>query len=81
VVDDNFLQPQPGTSASDHLVSAFVPLAALLSVALAYPRLRAGVRAAIAIPLGLLAGGIDMHPRQYERRVIAFFDDALLGVS
>ena len=26
VVDDNFLQPQPGTSATDHLVSGLVPL-------------------------------------------------------
>jgi uncharacterized protein len=55
VLDDNFLQPQPGTSAADHLVSGLVPLAALLGFAAAYPRLRAGVRAVIAIPLGLLA--------------------------
>src|SRR5206468_6938511 len=55
LLDDNFLQPQPGTSAADHLVSGLVPLAALLAVAIAYPRLRPGVRAAIVIPLGLLA--------------------------
>ncbi len=55
VLDDNFLQPQPGTSAADHLVSGLVPLATLLGFAVAYPRLRAGVRAVIAIPLGLLA--------------------------
>ena len=53
--DDNFVQPEPGTSAADHLVSAFVPLAALLAFVTAYPRLRAGLRAAIAIPLGVLA--------------------------
>jgi hypothetical protein len=29
VVDDSFVQPQPGTSAADHLVSGLVPLAAL----------------------------------------------------
>jgi hypothetical protein len=29
VVDDNFLQPQPGTSAGDHLVSGLVPIAVL----------------------------------------------------
>jgi hypothetical protein len=29
VVDDNFLQPEPGTSASDHLVSGLVPLVLL----------------------------------------------------
>jgi len=30
IVDDNFLQPQPGMSAGDHLVSGLVPLAVLL---------------------------------------------------
>ena len=30
VVDDNFVQPQPGTSAADHLVSGLVPLALLV---------------------------------------------------
>ncbi len=53
VVDDNFLQPQPGTSASDHLVSGLVPLALLVIAAWAYPRLRAGFRAVIALTLGL----------------------------
>ena len=55
VLDDNVLQPEPGTSAADHLISTLVPLVALLAFASAYPRLRAGVRAAIAIPLGVLA--------------------------
>ena len=54
VLDDSFVQPEPGTAAADHLVSGFVPFAALLGFAAAYPRLRAGMRAAIAIPLGLL---------------------------
>jgi uncharacterized protein len=53
--DDNFVQPEPGTSAADHLVSGLVPLAALVAFVTAYPRLRAGLRAAIAIPLGVLA--------------------------
>ena len=34
MVDDNFLQPQPGTSASDHLTSGLVPVAILLGVLL-----------------------------------------------
>jgi uncharacterized protein len=53
VLDDNLLQPQPGTSARDHLVSAVVPLAVLIALAVAYPRLRAGLQAAIAILAGL----------------------------
>jgi hypothetical protein len=59
VADDNFLQPQPGTSAGDHLVSGLVPLAFLLGAAAVYGRLRAGARASIALFLGffgVLAG-------------------------
>jgi fermentation-respiration switch protein FrsA (DUF1100 family) len=54
VLDDNFLQPQPGTSAGDHLVSGLVPTAVLLGAAAAYPRLRAGLRATLALTLGIL---------------------------
>ena len=53
VVDDNFLQPQPGTSAADHLVSGLVPLVVLVGAATAYRHLRAGLRATIALVLGL----------------------------
>jgi fermentation-respiration switch protein FrsA (DUF1100 family) len=53
VADDNFLQPQPGTSAADHFVSGLVPLAVLGLAVWMYPRLRAGSRAIIALTLGL----------------------------
>jgi uncharacterized protein len=53
VVDDSFLQPQPGTSAGDHLVSGLAPLAVLLAVAAVYSRLRPGLRASLAVTLGL----------------------------
>jgi dienelactone hydrolase len=52
IVDDNFLQPEPGTSAGDHLVSGLVPIAVFAVAAAAYPRLRAGIRAATAMTLG-----------------------------
>jgi fermentation-respiration switch protein FrsA (DUF1100 family) len=55
VLDDNFLQPEPGMSPADHLVSGLAPIAALAGLAAAYPRMRAGLRGAIAIALGLLA--------------------------
>ena len=60
VVDDSFVQPQPGTSATDHLVSGLVPLALLAAAAIVYPRLRAGTRAIVALTVGFLAtvGGI-----------------------
>ena len=54
IADDNFIQPQPGTSATDHAVSGLVPLAALGLAAWIYPRLRAGARAAVALVLGIL---------------------------
>ncbi len=54
VLDDNFLQPQPGTSAGDHLVSGLVPLAVLVGFAGVYDRLRPGLRASLAIAVGIL---------------------------
>jgi uncharacterized protein len=53
VLDDNFLQPQPGTDAVDHLLSGLLPIALLLAVATIYPRVRAGARAAVALTIGL----------------------------
>jgi pimeloyl-ACP methyl ester carboxylesterase len=55
LVDDNYLQPEPGTSADDHLASGLVPLAVLGSVAALYPRLRPGARAYVSMTLGVLA--------------------------
>ena len=59
VVDDNFLQPEPGMSAADHLVGGLVLLALVAAAAWIYPRVRAGGRAALALLfgfLGVLAG-------------------------
>jgi dienelactone hydrolase len=53
VLDDSFFQPQPGTSAGDHLVAGLVPTAVLLVVAWLYPRLRPGLRASLAVTLGI----------------------------
>src|SRR5215213_1092656 len=51
VVDDSFVQPQPGTSAGDHVFSGLIPLAILALAAWAYPRVRSGERATIALSL------------------------------
>ena len=61
VVDDNFLQPNPGTSASDHLLGGLVPLILLFGAALAYPRLRPFSRAVTAFLVGLfgIAAGLE----------------------
>jgi uncharacterized protein len=53
VVDDNFLQPQPGTSAGDHLFGGLVQTAFFVILAWAYPRLRPGLRGMLAIVVGL----------------------------
>ncbi len=75
VADDNFLQPNPGTSAADHLVSGLVPLALLVAAGAFYPRLRAGARAVVAFLAGFFGvlGGIEaVH---YTRTVGASGDD------
>ena len=53
LLDDSFLQPEPGMAIADHLVSGLVPLAALAAAAVVYPRLRPGLRAALAVVLGI----------------------------
>ena len=54
VVDDNFIQPEPGTSAVDHLPGGLALLALVAAGAWAYPRVRAGAQAAIALLTGFL---------------------------
>jgi uncharacterized protein len=76
VLDDNFFQPPPGTSAGDHVVSGLVPLVVVCAVAAAYPRLRAGARAAFALffgILGIVIGGIE--PAYYGQKVGLSGDD------
>jgi uncharacterized protein len=75
VIDDNFVQPNSGTSAADHLVSGLVPLALLALSAWAYPRLRGGWRGALGLAFGILgiAGGIEGY--YYAREVGPSGDD------
>src|SRR4051794_4502045 len=60
-IDDAFLQPQPGTSAGDHLSGGFVPLVLAALSVLAFARVRPGWRAALAFAwsLGALVSGIE----------------------
>src|SRR5829696_10195978 len=55
VFDDAFVHPEIGMTAEDHLASGLVPLVIAAALALAYPHLRAGVRAVVAIATGVLA--------------------------
>jgi uncharacterized protein len=54
VLDDTFVGRQPGTTVGDELFSGFVVIG-ILGVSLSlYPRLRAGLRALLALTLGVL---------------------------
>jgi len=76
VLDDNFLQPEAGTSAGDHLVSGLAPLATLLGLAWLYPRVRAGARASIALAFGILGIAIGASEAvYYSLKVGASGDD------
>ena len=78
-LDDNLLQPQPGTSAADHLVSGLVPLAALAAAAAYYGRLRAGLRGAIALLAGFY-GVLAGTEAAYYASAGAFSGDDYSGV-
>jgi uncharacterized protein len=67
VLDDNFLQPEPGTAAGDHLASGLIPVLLLAATAAAYPHLRAGVRAVVAMTLGALGLVIGAPAAYYLR--------------
>ena len=54
VVDDNFLQPEPGMTAVDHLPGGLTLLALIAAGGWAYRRARPGARAALALLLGFL---------------------------
>ena len=75
MVDDSFVQPEDGTSAGDHLVSGLVPLAALGIAAAAYPRLRAGWRAVLALFIGMFGVVAGLEGWHYTREVGASGDD------
>ena len=55
VLVDAFVIIEPGAARSDHIVAAVVPLAVCAVAVWLYPRLRAGIRASMAIVLGALA--------------------------
>jgi uncharacterized protein len=65
ILDDSFFQPQPGTSAGDHVVSGLVPAALFLGAAAAFPHLRAGLQAALALMLGFLGIAIGAGEAGY----------------
>ena len=68
VVDDNFLQPQPGTSAADHVVGGLVQTGLLVLFVWAYPRLWPGLRGTLAILVGLFVVVMGVGEAGYYTR-------------
>ena len=75
IADDNFVQPEPGTSASDHVVSGLVPLALLALAVWAFPRLSGGRRGALALLLGPLGIATGIEAAHYANQVGPSGDD------
>jgi hypothetical protein len=75
VVDDNFLQPERGTSAADHLWGGLLQVALLVLFAWAYPRLRAGFRATLAIFVGIFTVSMGIEAVNYLRDASLSGDD------
>jgi uncharacterized protein len=75
VVDDNFLQPEAGTSAADHLWGGLVQVGLFVLFAWAYPRLRAGVRATLAIFVGIFMATMGIEAVNYMRESSLSGDD------
>jgi len=75
VADDSWLQPNPGTTAGDHLLGGLVPVLLLVAAIVFYPRLRAGVRATIALTGAFFAGLVSTEAIHYTRAVGPSGDD------
>ena len=75
VVDDRFVQPNPGTSASDHLVGGLVPTALLVAGGVFYGRVRAGLRATIALAAGFFGVLAGIEAAYYTREAGPSGDD------
>jgi hypothetical protein len=75
VLDDTLVQPPSGTPASDHLVSAVVPIALIALAAWAYPRLSGFARAALALAFAPVAVAIGLEGAYYTSAVGPSGDD------
>jgi len=75
IVDDNFVQPEPGMSLGDHLASGLIPVAVLVLGAGLFLRARAGLRAVVALLFGFFALVTASEAFYYTREVGASGDD------
>ena len=75
IADDNLLQPNPGTSAADHLVSGLVPIALVAGGAALVRRVRAGARGVTELVLGFFGVLVGTEAVHYTRAVGPSGDD------
>ena len=75
-----FSSPSPARPQHDHLASGLVPLGLLALAAAAYPRLRAGARATIALVLGILALVVGAASGGYETLTVGASGDDYTGL-
>jgi fermentation-respiration switch protein FrsA (DUF1100 family) len=81
IADDNLVQPEPGTSVADHLVSGLVPVALALvaGVAIVSVRFRPGVRATFALLVGVF-GVVAGTESAYYAQAGALSGDDYTGI-
>ena len=75
VADDTLLQPNAGTSAGDHLVSALVPIALVAGAAALIGRFRRGARGVTELLLGIFGVLVGTEAVYYTRAVGPSGDD------
>ncbi len=75
VADDNFIQPNPGTSAADHLAGGLVLITLLVAAGVFFDRMRAGARATVALLAGWLGVLVGTEAVYYTREVGPSGDD------
>lgn len=80
IADDSFVQPEPGTSALDHLPGGFAQLAVLGLAAVTYRRGRAGLQATIALVTGLFALVIGATSAGYTTVTVGASGDDFTGL-
>ena len=66
--DDNFFQPEAGTSAGDHLVGGLLQVGLFLAFAWGYPRMRPGLRGTLAVFVGLFVVSMGVGEAGYYTR-------------
>ena len=84
VLDDAFVGKQPGTTARDHLLAAVAILAVLGGGLVVYPRVRPGVRAAVAFSLGALvttAGAMHLAHALIDQAELSDFTGILAAAA